>query len=78
MLWGPSLHDWAQETGEERWTNVTARAGDIVLGHDGIAGVLDGVVTLFRQLIDRAQWAGEVLEHYRAQVSPRPHCQRGR
>lgn len=67
MLWGPSLHDWAQESREERWTNVTARPGDIVLGHDGIAGVLDGASDPLPPTIDRAQWAGEVLEHYRAQ-----------
>ncbi len=68
MLWGPSLHDWAQETREQRWSKISARPGDIVLGHDGIAGAMDGVgADAPAPDLDRARWAGEVLEHYRTQ-----------
>lgn len=68
MLWGPSLHDWAQETREQRWSKISARPGDIVLGHDGIAGAMDGAGTdAPPPNLDRAKWAGEVLEHYRTQ-----------
>ncbi len=68
MLWGPSLHDWAEETREQRWSKINARPGDIVLGHDGIAGAIDGAGDdALPPNLDRAQWAGEVLEHYRSQ-----------
>ncbi|MFT3945104.1 MAG: polysaccharide deacetylase family protein [Ancrocorticia sp.] len=68
MLWGPTLHDWAQETREQRWSKISARPGDIVLGHDGIAGAMDGAsADAPPPNLDRARWAGEVLEHYRSQ-----------
>jgi len=67
VLWGPSLHDWAQTTPKERWSRIEAQPGDIVLGHDGLACEIDGAMDEPTPPdLDRAQWAGEVLQHYRS------------
>ncbi|MEU4804666.1 polysaccharide deacetylase family protein [Actinosynnema sp. NPDC023587] len=45
VLWGPELRDWADLPQAERLAGAvrSARAGSIVLGHDGFAGPGDGV-----------------------------------
>lgn len=68
ILWGPSLSDWAQIESDERWQRAAGRPGDIVLGHDGLANVSDGVMNEpLPPSLDRAAWAGEVLRRYREQ-----------
>ena len=65
VLWGPSLHDWTDLPAERRWAGARALAGDIVLGHDGLAGALDGVDDPPPPDLDRAEWARQVLAAYR-------------
>lgn len=67
VLWGPSLHDWTDLPAERRWAGAQAKAGDIVLGHDGLAGALDGVDDPPPPDLDRAGWARQVLAAYRDQ-----------
>ncbi len=67
VLWGPSLHDWAVMSEAQRWRGVGARPGDIVLGHDGLAGAMDGVDDPPPPDLDRPQWARQVIRHYRDQ-----------
>jgi peptidoglycan/xylan/chitin deacetylase (PgdA/CDA1 family) len=67
VLWGPSLHDWAVMTEAERWRGIGAKPGDIVLGHDGIAGAIDGVEAPPTPDLDRPAWAAQVIAHYASQ-----------
>lgn len=66
VLWGPSLHDWKDTTEEARWPALTAaRAGDILLGHDGLADQRDGAAGgPLPPDLDRAAWARTVLEYF--------------
>lgn len=66
VLWGPSLHDWKDLTTEQRLASARAgaRAGAIVLGHDGFASERDGVSDGPRPEFDRGEFAEQVLDQY--------------
>lgn len=66
VLWGPSLADWKHCEPSERWARAAAEPGDIVLGHDGIAGIRDGANDPEPPPLDRAAWALDVIQSYQA------------
>lgn len=66
VLWGPTLRDSVDLTAEERWRTATARPGDIVLAHDGVAGPMDGVDDPPPAAIDRIGCLLEVVERYKS------------
>ncbi len=66
VLGGPSLADAERCTAQERWARaLTARPGDIVRGHDGVADERDGAPDADPPDIDRADWAEQVVRKYR-------------
>lgn len=67
VLWGPSLHDWTEMPLDQRLRGASARPGDIILGHDGLAGPGDGAMNEpVPPDLDRAEWAQEILRRYRS------------
>lgn len=64
VLWSGTTWDWKDVPGDERRAKAiqSVRAGGILLAHDGIAGVDDGVPAAHAPLAERARLLGEVLD----------------
>jgi peptidoglycan/xylan/chitin deacetylase (PgdA/CDA1 family) len=66
VLWGPDLLDWTDIPTEDRVASglLGAEPGVVVLGHDGFAGLGDGVDDGPRPEFDRAELTRRVLGCY--------------
>jgi peptidoglycan/xylan/chitin deacetylase (PgdA/CDA1 family) len=67
VAWHGDLADWLHVSDEDRMTAALRRAkpGGIILGHDGLAGPLDGVDDGPLPVLDRGALARRVLAAYR-------------
>lgn len=74
VLWDSTTWDWKDVTPAERLAKAFegARAGAVLLAHDGVAGASDGVADSPPALTERAELLAEVLsEHARRGLSGR-------
>ena len=68
VFWGPTTWDWRDLPQQQRVAKAMerARAGAILLGHDGFAGIDDGAERDVTHTLDRRDLIDQILERYAA------------
>ncbi len=69
VFWGPTTWDWRDLPQDQRVAKAMekARAGAILLGHDGFAGLDDGAEREVGHTLDRRDLIDQILQRYTAQ-----------